>query len=49
MVRSADVAGTFGVAESLGAAGAVMGYYLAYNIGLRWRIRRWERRLLRRI
>ena len=39
----------FGVAESLAAAGAVMGYYLAYNIGLRWRIRRWERRPLRRI
>lgn len=39
----------FGVPESLGAAGAVMGYYLAYNIGLRWRIRRWERRPLRRL
>lgn len=42
-----DVAGTFGVAESLGAAGFVIGYYLAYNAGVIWRIRRWDRRALR--
>ena len=54
MVARAGMSGTalvdaFGVTESLGAAGAVMGYYLAYNAGLRWRIRRWERRALRRL
>jgi hypothetical protein len=39
--------GAFGIAESLGAGGTVVGYYLAYNLGLRWRIRRWQRRALR--
>jgi hypothetical protein len=48
----AGVSGTalvtaFGVPQSLAAGGVVIGYYLAYNIGLRWRIRRWERRALR--
>lgn len=38
---------SFGVAESLGAAGVVIGYYLIYQLGLRWRIRRWQRRALR--
>jgi hypothetical protein len=47
-----DASGTeliaaFGVPQSLAAGGAVIGYYLAYNFGLRWRIRRWERRALR--
>ena len=42
-----DVAGAFGVAESLGAAGFVIGYYLAYNAGVIWRIRRWNKRPLR--
>jgi hypothetical protein len=37
----------FGVPESLAAGATVIGYYLAYNAGLRWRIRRWERRALR--
>ena len=37
----------FGVDESLGAGGIVIGYYLAYNAGLLWRIRRWQRRPLR--
>ena len=37
----------FGVAESLGAGGVVIGYYLAYNAGVVWKIRRWERRPLR--
>ena len=38
---------SFGVAESLGAAGVLIGYYLVYQSGLRWRIRRWQRRALR--
>ena len=37
----------FGVPESLAAGGAVIGYYVAYNAGLRWQIRRWQRRSLR--
>jgi hypothetical protein len=37
----------FGVAQSLGVAAMVIGYYLAYGVGLRLRIRRWERRRLR--
>ena len=37
----------FGVAGSLGAGAAVLGYYLAYGIGLRYRIRVWQRRALR--
>jgi hypothetical protein len=48
-MTGAALVDAFGVPQSLGAAGAVMGYYLAYNIGLRWRIRRWERRALRRL
>ena len=39
----------FGVPESLAAGATVIGYYLAYNAGLRWRIRRWQRRALRAI
>jgi hypothetical protein len=39
----------FGVRETLGAGGIVIGHYLAYNVGLRWRIRRWERRRLRQL
>jgi hypothetical protein len=37
----------FGVPESLAAGGAVIGYYVAYNAGLRWQLRRWQRRSLR--
>lgn len=37
----------FGIPESFAAGGAVIGYYLAYNAGLRWRIGRWQRRALR--
>lgn len=33
------VAGAFGVAESLGAGGFVIGYSLAYHAGLLWRLR----------
>jgi len=25
----------------------VLGYYIAYNVGVLWKIRRWERRPLR--
>ena len=32
----------FGIPESLAAGGAVIGYYLAYGAGLRWRIKRWS-------
>jgi hypothetical protein len=37
----------FGVPQSLGAGGMVIGYYLVYTAGVRWHIRRWERRPLR--
>jgi hypothetical protein len=37
----------FGVAGSLGAGAIVLGYYLAYAIGLRSRISRWQKRALR--
>ena len=37
----------FGVPESLAAGAMVIGYYLAFNAGLRWRVRRWQRRSLR--
>jgi hypothetical protein len=51
-VAQAGVAGTsvvlaFGIPESFAAGGAVIGYYLAYNAGLRWRIQRWLKRPLR--
>jgi hypothetical protein len=37
----------FGVPQSLAAGAMVLGYYLAYSAGLRWRIRKWEKRALR--
>jgi hypothetical protein len=37
----------FGVAGSLGAGAIVIGYYLAYGIGLRRRISAWQGRALR--
>lgn len=37
----------FGVPESLAAGATVLGYYFAYSVGLRWRIRKWEKRALR--
>ena len=40
-------AAAFGVAGSLGAGATVIGYYLAYGIGLRRRIGRWQKRPLR--
>jgi len=39
----------FGVPESFAAGAVVIGYYLAYNAGLRLRIRGWHRRALRSI
>ena len=52
MVAQAGVSGesvvlAFGIPESLMAGGTVVGYYLAYGAGLRWRIKRWQRRALR--
>ena len=43
----AAVVTAFGIPQSLAAGGAVIGYYLAYGAGLRWRIRKWQRRALR--
>jgi hypothetical protein len=37
----------FGVAGTLAAAAIVLGYYLAYGVGVRRRIRQWEARSLR--
>jgi hypothetical protein len=37
----------FGVGGSLGSGATVLGYYLAYGIGLRRRISRWQKRPLR--
>ena len=48
-VSGTALVSAFGVPQALAAGGAVIGYYLAYNTGLRWRIRRWERRPLRRL
>jgi multisubunit Na+/H+ antiporter MnhB subunit len=46
-LTGSEAAGAWGVAESLGAGGFVIGYYLAYNAGVIWRIRQWDRRTLR--
>ena len=48
----AGVSGTpivmaFGIPESLAAGGTVIGYYLAYGLGVRRRIRNWQNRALR--
>jgi hypothetical protein len=37
----------FGVGGSLAAGATVLGYYLAYGIGVRRRISKWQKRLLR--
>ena len=39
--------GAFGVPQSLAAGAIVIGYHLAYNVALRRRIGRWQRRALR--
>jgi hypothetical protein len=46
-VSGASAVTAFGVPEALGTAAIVIGYYLAYSAGLRWRIRAWEARALR--
>jgi hypothetical protein len=46
-LAGASIIDAFGVPESLGAGGVVIGYYLAYAAGLRWQIRRWDRRPVR--
>jgi hypothetical protein len=38
-VDGTSVVTAFGIPESLAAGGIVVGYYLAYGAGLRWRIR----------
>lgn len=48
-VTGASVALAFGIPESLAAGGTVLGYYLAYHAGVRWRVRKWQRRALRRL
>lgn len=37
----------FGIPESLAVGGMVIGYYLAYALGLRRRLREWQRRTVR--
>lgn len=46
-VDEASFMTAFGVAGSLGVAAVVLGYYLAYGLGLRRRIRKWQKRSLR--
>jgi hypothetical protein len=43
-VTGSSVVTAFGVPQSLAAGGLVIGYYLAFNAGLRWRVRRNGRR-----
>ena len=46
-LSGAHMVSAFGVPESLAAGAIVIGYHLAYNVALRWRISRWQRRALR--
>lgn len=46
-LSGASAIASFGIPQSLAAGGVVIGYYLAFNAGLRWRIRRWQHRALR--
>lgn len=46
-IEGAGLVSAFGVPESMAAGGIVIGYYLAYGAGLRWRITRWQKRPLR--
>ena len=51
-VAAAGVSGTpmvlaFGIPESLAAGGTVIGYYVAYGLGVRRRIRKWQNGALR--
>ena len=45
--RTQSLTDALGVAGTLGAGAIVLGYYLAYSIGVRRRIRQWEARSLR--
>ncbi len=42
-----SIVAAFGVPESMAAGATVLGYYFAYGAGLRWQIRKWQRRALR--
>jgi hypothetical protein len=49
-VRTSDdssFVAAFGIPGSLAVAAMVLGYYLAYGIGLRFRISKWQKRSLR--
>ena len=46
-VSGAPVVLAFGIPESLAVGGLVIGYYLTYAIGLRSRLRKWQRRPVR--
>ena len=46
-VSGAPVVLAFGIPESLAVGGLVVGYYLMYAIGLRSRLRQWQRRAVR--
>ena len=48
-ITGAGVVDAFGIPQSLGAGGIVIGYYLAYSLGVRWRTRKWQQRPLRRM
>jgi hypothetical protein len=45
--NAGSFADAFGIAGTLGAGAVVLGYYLAYSVGVRRRIRQWEARSLR--
>jgi hypothetical protein len=46
-VSGAPVVLAFGIPESLAVGGTVIGYYLMYALGLRRRLRKWQRRTVR--
>jgi hypothetical protein len=46
-IYGTDLVLAFGIPESLGVGGAVIGYYIAYAWGVRWRLAVWQRRPLR--
>jgi hypothetical protein len=47
LFTATPLAARFDVPESPAAGAIVLGYYLCYTAGLRWRIRQWQRRTLR--
>jgi hypothetical protein len=46
-VSGAPMIMAFGIPESLAVGGLVIGYYFAYGLGVRRRIRKWQNRALR--